>query len=107
MLQISDSAETALRRIRQENDFPETSAVRIGPVRTPGGEVGIGFAFTDGPEENDQVLSEKQEFRVYLSEELATPLGDAALDATLDEDGITLELRTQAQLENHEGEAHR
>jgi Fe-S cluster assembly iron-binding protein IscA len=104
MLQISDSAETALRRIRQENDFPETAAVRIGPVRTPAGEVGIGFAFTDGPEENDEILSEREEFRVYLAEELAAPLGDAALDASSDEEGITLELRTQAQLENHESE---
>jgi Fe-S cluster assembly iron-binding protein IscA len=106
MLQISQSAELALRRIRQKNDFPDAAAVRIGPVRTPGGEVGIGFAFTEGPEENDQVLSDKQGFRVYLADELAAPLEEAALDATSDEDGITLELRTQAQLENHEGEEH-
>jgi Fe-S cluster assembly iron-binding protein IscA len=103
MLQISASAETALRRIRQENEFPETSAVRIGSVRTPGGVAGIGFAFTDEPEETDQLLSAREEFRVYLSEELAIPFEDAALDATSDEDGITLELRTQVQLQNHEG----
>jgi Fe-S cluster assembly iron-binding protein IscA len=106
MLQITESAETTLRRIRRENDFPETAALRIAGVQRPGGGVGIGFAFADGPEDGDEVISEKDDFIVYLSKELVSGLEQAALDATSNEDGITLELRTQDQLHNHEGEEH-
>jgi Fe-S cluster assembly iron-binding protein IscA len=103
MLQITEAAESALRRIRHENDVPTTTALRIGAVQRPGGGVGIGFAFTDGPEDGDATISEKEDFLVYLSRELVVPLGEAALEATSDDDGITLELRTQAQLHDHEG----
>lgn len=106
MLQISEAAEAALRRIRQENDVPDSAALRIDTVQTQGGDAGIGFAFTDGPEDGDQTVSEKEDFQVYLAKELAEPLGDAALDATSNHEGITLELRTQAQLHNHEGLEH-
>ena len=103
MLQITEAAESALRRIRQENDVPATTPLRIGAVKRPGGDVGIGFAFTDGPEEGDEMIAEQEDFRVYLSRELVGPLGEAALEATSDEDGIALELRTQAQLHHHQG----
>jgi Fe-S cluster assembly iron-binding protein IscA len=106
MLQISEAAEAALRRIRQENDVSDSAALRIDTVQTRGGEAGIGFAFTDGPEVGDQMVSEKEGFLVYLAEELAVPFGNAALDATANHEGITLELRTQAQLHNHEGKEH-
>ncbi|MGH2674836.1 MAG: hypothetical protein ACRDKA_11365 [Actinomycetota bacterium] len=105
MLQISEAAEAALRRIREENDVPHDAALRIAATRDPSGGVGIGFAFTDGPEEGDAPISQKDDFQVYLAKELATPLEDAALEATSDEEGITLELRTQVQLHNHEGAA--
>jgi Fe-S cluster assembly iron-binding protein IscA len=103
VLQITEAAESALRRIRQENDVPATTPLRIGAVKRPGGDVGIGFAFTDGPEEGDEMIAEQEDFRVYLSRELVGPLGEAALEATSDEDGIALELRTQAQLHHHQG----
>jgi Fe-S cluster assembly iron-binding protein IscA len=103
VLQITQAAESALRRIRQENDVPATTALRIGAVQRRGGDVGIGFAFTDGPEDGDEMIAEKEDFQVYLSRELVMPLGEAALEATSDEDGITLELRTQAQLHDHQG----
>ena len=104
MLQITDGAEAALRQIRDENAVPDDATLRIAAVEAPSGSVGIGFAFTDGPEEGDEAISEKKDFRVYLSRELAAPLGGAALEATADEEGITLELRTQAQLHNHQAE---
>jgi Fe-S cluster assembly iron-binding protein IscA len=103
MLQISEAAEAALRRIREENDVPDTAALRIDTVQTREGDAGIGFAFTDGPEDGDQMVSEKEGFLVYLAEDLAVSFGNAALDATANHEGITLELRTQAQLHNHEG----
>lgn len=98
MLQISDAAETALRRIRLENDVAEDAAVRIAAIETPDGFVGIGFAFTDGPEDGDQTISDRDHFRVYLARQLALPLAEAALEETANVEGITLELRTQEQL---------
>jgi Fe-S cluster assembly iron-binding protein IscA len=98
MLQIRDSAETALRRIRSENDFPEDAAVRIGAIETLDGLLGIGFAFTDGPEDGDHMIFERQDFRVFLASELALSLTAAAIEATGDEEGVALQLRSQEEL---------
>jgi hypothetical protein len=98
MLQITDAAETALRRIRLESDVPQDATVRIGPIATADGVAGIGFAFTDGPETGDQRISEVEDFQVYLAPELAGRLKEAALEVTADLEGITLQLRTQDQL---------
>jgi Fe-S cluster assembly iron-binding protein IscA len=103
VLQITEAAESALRRIHQQNAVPGATAIRIGAVQRPGGGVGIGFAFTDGPEDGDETISDKEDFVVYLSQELVGPFREAALEATSDQDGITLELRTQAQLRDHQG----
>jgi Fe-S cluster assembly iron-binding protein IscA len=102
MLQITEAAETALKQIRQENDFPDSAALRIAAVRTPEGGTGIGFAFTDGPEEGDATISEKADFRVYLSPDLMDGFDGAALDATASEEGIELELRSQSGMHDHE-----
>ena len=98
MLQITDAAETALRRIRLESDVPEDATVRTGPISTAEGVVGIGFAFTDGPETGDQRISETEDFQVYLAPELAGRLTGAALEVTADMEGITLQLRTPDEL---------
>jgi Fe-S cluster assembly iron-binding protein IscA len=104
MLQIRDSAETALRRIRSENDFPQDAAVRIGAIETLDGLIGIGFAFTDGPEDGDHMIFERQDFRVFLASELALSLTAAAIEATGDEEGVALQLRSQEEL-NHKHSA--
>jgi hypothetical protein len=98
MFQISDSAEKALRQIRLENGIPPDAAVRIGAIETDDGGVGIGFAFTGGPEGGDHKISDVEDFQVYLAEELAVSLTEAALELTSNEEGITLQLRTQEQL---------
>jgi Fe-S cluster assembly iron-binding protein IscA len=104
MLQIRDSAETALRRIRSENDVPQDAAVRIGAIETLDGLIGIGFAFTDGPEDGDQTVFDRENFRVYLASELALSLTAAAIEATGDEEGVALQLRSQEEL-NHKRSA--
>jgi Fe-S cluster assembly iron-binding protein IscA len=104
MLQIRDSAETAFRRIRSENDVPQDAAVRIGAIETLDGLIGIGFAFTDGPEDGDQTILDGEDFRVYLASELALSLTAAAIEATADEEGVALQLRGQEEL-NHNGPA--
>jgi Fe-S cluster assembly iron-binding protein IscA len=98
MFQVSDSAEKALRQIRLENGIPPEAAVRIGAIETEDGGVGIGYAFTDGPQSGDHMISDVEDFRVYLADELAVSLGEAGLELTANEEGITLHLRTQEQL---------
>ena len=101
MLEITADAEFAIRVIRQTSDLPESTALRIAPVPGPDGEVSIAFAFTQGPDEGDIAISEKDDFRVYLARELVGPFENAALEATADEEGITLELRTEAELHDN------
>jgi Fe-S cluster assembly iron-binding protein IscA len=98
MLQITNAAETALRLIRRENDVPEDAAVRIGAIETLDGLVGIGFAFTDGPDDGDLTITEADGLRVYVAKELAVTLSDAAIEATSDVDGVTLQFRSQDEL---------
>ena len=98
MLQMTDAAETALRRIRLESDVPKDAAVRIGPIEASDRVVGIGFAFTDGPEDGDQKISETEDFQVFIARQLAVSLKEAALEVTADMEGVTLQLRTQEQL---------
>jgi Fe-S cluster assembly iron-binding protein IscA len=101
MLQIRDSAETALRRIRSENDVPQDADVRIGAIETLDGLIGIGFAFTDGPEDGDQTVFEREGFSVYVASELALSLTAAAIEATADDEGVALQLRSQEELNGH------
>ena len=98
MLQITEAAEAAIRMIRESSEYPESTALRIAPIPTGNGGVAIGFAFTEGPDPGDQEISTKDDFRVYLAADLIEPFGNAALEATSDSEGITLELRTQAEL---------
>ncbi len=104
MFQITNSAESAIRMLRENSALPESTALRIAPVPAEGGEVGIAFAFTEGPDDGDLTIVEKDDFRVYLAAELAEPFENAALEATADEEGIELALRTQADL--HENGSH-
>jgi hypothetical protein len=98
MFQISEAAETALRRIREESDVPPDAAVRIGRIKDTDGLPGIGFAFTDGPEDGDQTISSATDFPVYLADDLAIRLSEAALQMTSNAEGITLQLQTREQL---------
>lgn len=104
MLQITEAAETAIRLIREESELPKSTALRIAPIPTDEGGVAIGFAFTDGPDEGDQTIADKEDFRVYLAADLTLAFEGAALDATENEEGIELELRSQAEL--HDNGSH-
>ncbi len=104
MLQITEAAEQAIRLIREDSELPESTALRIAPIPTDEGGVAIGFAFTDGPDAGDLTISDKEDFRVYLAPDLTRAFDGAALDATASEEGVELELRTQAEL--HENGSH-
>lgn len=104
MLQISEAAENAIRMLRAGSELPESTALRIATIPGSDGGVEIAFAFTEGPDKGDLAISEKDDFRVYLAEDLIGPFENAALEATADEEGIALELKTQADL--HDNGSH-
>ena len=103
MLEITDAAENAIRLLRQGSDLPESTALRIAPIPSSDGGLAIGLAFTDGPEDGDHEVSAKPDFSVYVAPELAGAFERATLEATADEEGVELELRTQADLHDHGG----
>jgi Fe-S cluster assembly iron-binding protein IscA len=104
MLQITEAAENAIRLIREESELASSTALRIAPIPNDDGGVAIGFAFTEGPDEGDLAVVDKEDFRVYLAAELVSAFDGAALDATASDEGIDLELRSQAEL--HENGSH-
>jgi Fe-S cluster assembly iron-binding protein IscA len=103
MLEITDAAENAIRLLRRGSELPESTVLRIAPIPTIDGGLAIGLAFTDGPEDGDHEVSAKADLTVFVAPELASTFDRATLEATADEEGIELELRTQADLHDHGG----
>lgn len=103
MLEITDAAENAIRLLRKSSDLPQSTALRIAPIPTTEGGLAIGLAFTDGPEDGDHEVSAKAGLTVYVAPELADTFERATLEATADEEGVELELKTQADLHDHGG----
>lgn len=85
MLEITRGAADLLTELRQGQDVPEDYGLRVFPETNQPGEVTIGLGFTDQPAAGDQV-AEQQGMKVFVAQELAAPLEDAAIDVT-DEDG--------------------
>jgi Fe-S cluster assembly iron-binding protein IscA len=101
MFEITEEAERAIRKARADSEMPRSTALRIAPVPTTHGGLAIGIAFTDGPEDGDMKVSVKDDLVVYVAPELATTWERATLKVTADDEGIELELRTQADLHDH------
>ena len=81
MLQITHGAASLLTELRRGQDVPETFGLRVFPESTEPGEVTIGLGFTDSPAAGDEV-TEQDGMKVFVAQELAEPLQDAAIDIT-------------------------
>lgn len=88
MLEITHDAATLLSEIRRGQDVPENYGLRVFPESTEPGQVTIGLGFTDAPAPGDQV-TEQDGVRVFVAQELAAPLEDAAIDVTPANNGST------------------
>lgn len=110
MLQITPAAATLLKQVRAGNNVPESAALRIQTVESPReGEAEVGFTFTEGPEAQDQAVSEEADLRVYVSPELAAPLSGAVLDTIETPGGTELQLQVEEQghqHHDHDGHEH-
>jgi len=81
VLEITRGAAALLTELRQGQDVPEDYGLRVFPETNQPGEVTIGLGFTDQPADGDQV-AEQEGMKVFVAQELATPLEDAAIDVT-------------------------
>ena len=81
MLEITRGAAALLTELRDGQDVPEDYGLRVFPETSQPGEVTIGLGFTDQPAAGDQV-AEQEGMKVFVAQELAAPLEDAAIDVT-------------------------
>jgi Fe-S cluster assembly iron-binding protein IscA len=88
VLEITHDAATLLAEIRRGQEVPDTYGLRVFPESTEPGEVTIGLGFTDEPAPGDQV-TEQDGMRVFVAQELATPLEDTAIDITPGSNGAS------------------
>jgi Fe-S cluster assembly iron-binding protein IscA len=79
VLEITHGAAALLTELRKGQDVPEDYGLRVFPETDQPGEVTIGLGFTDQPVTGDQV-SETDGMKLFVAQELATPLEDTAID---------------------------
>lgn len=99
MLQITHAAAELLAEVRREQDVPDDHGLRVFAETSDADEVSIGLGFTDTPAEGDQV-TEQEGMKVFVAQEVAAPLTDAAIDVTPATNGATrLVFRPQSEAE--------
>lgn len=96
MLQITPGAAALLTELRDGQDVPDSYGVRVFPESTQPGEVTIGLGFAEEPAADDQV-TEQDGLKVFVAQELAAPLQDAAIDVAQDNGAARLVFRPQDQ----------
>jgi Fe-S cluster assembly iron-binding protein IscA len=79
VLEITQGAAALLTELRRGQDVPDDYGLRVFPETAEPGEVTIGLGFTDEPVAGDQV-TEADGMKVFVAQELAAPLEDAAID---------------------------
>lgn len=94
MLEITHGAAALLTELRKGQDVPDTYGLRVFPEATQPGEVTIGLGFTESPAAGDQV-TEQDGMKVYVAQELAAPLEDAAIDVAQENGASRLVFRPQ------------
>lgn len=81
MFQLTPTAAITLDEVRRQQQIPSEFGVRFSARPTPEGEVGLHVAFAPEPAETD-IVAEQHGTKVFIAQEVAEPLADAALDAT-------------------------
>ena len=94
MLQVTSAAMSTFEQARGAQDLPDSVGVRIFAQRDEQGEIGIALAFTEQPEDGDQV-TETDGTAVFVAPELAEPLSDSLLDVEDSDEGTHIVLTDQ------------
>ncbi len=94
MLQVSESAAEMLKQARSSQDLPESYGVRVFGEPGDNGQLEVALAFTEAPEDGDEV-TEQSGTTVYVAPEVAAPLADSTLDLEETSQGEGLVLKPQ------------
>jgi Fe-S cluster assembly iron-binding protein IscA len=81
VLEITRGAAALLTELRDGQDVPDTYGLRVFSEASEPGEVTIALGFAEAPAPTDQV-AEQDGMKVFVAQELAAPLEDAAIDVT-------------------------
>jgi Fe-S cluster assembly iron-binding protein IscA len=96
VLEITQGAAALLTELRKGQDVPDDYGLRVFPETAEPGEVTIGLGFTDQPVTGDQV-TEADGMKVFVAQELAGPLEDAAIDVAQENGKEQLVFRPKQQ----------
>lgn len=94
MLQVTDSAVSALEEARTGQGVPDDHGVRIGTVPDPNGQPAIALGFVETPQEGDQLVEEAGT-QIFLAPELVEPLSTMVIDVEDTPEGAQLAIRPQ------------
>jgi iron-sulfur cluster assembly protein len=89
MLTITPEAADTIRELVDANELPQGSGLRI-TAEEQGEEVSLELDFTDGPEDEDDVV-EHEGARVFLDGSAAAVLGNVELSVTPHGDHVHFE----------------
>ncbi|MEO3770066.1 adhesin [Micromonospora sp. B9E7] len=84
MLTMTDNAVLVIRDLANQQDVAEGGGVRIA-ADTEAGSLSV--ELVPEPVQGDRVV-DNQGARIFLDEDAAELLGDASVDATVDDEGI-------------------
>lgn len=78
MIQLTDPAASVLQEARDDQDLPDDYGVRISAQPDDEGELRVGLAFSEGPEDDDEII-EGGDLELYVSPEVAEALSESVL----------------------------
>jgi iron-sulfur cluster assembly protein len=84
MLTMTDNAVLVIRDLANQQDVAQDGGVRIA-ADTEAGSLTV--ELVSEPEQGDRVV-DNQGARIFLDEDAAQLLGDASVDATVDDEGV-------------------
>lgn len=84
MLTVTENASSAIRALTVENGMSDNAGLRIYRDEQEGQD-GLAVALSETPDQTDQVVG--VESQVFLDPIAADRLGEATLDADIDESG--------------------
>jgi Fe-S cluster assembly iron-binding protein IscA len=87
MLELTETAATAIRAVVEANELPETAGLRItSEAPSPDGMTALTVDLAEEPAVEDEVV-ETSGARVFLDPDASGHLDDMVLDAEIDDSG--------------------
>lgn len=94
MLTLTNPAVEAIRTLITQPGLPSETGLRIAPEEADTGSLTL--SVSDGPQIGDEVI-EAEGVRVFVQSDAAVMLDDKALDAEVDDQGVTFRLGMQPE----------